>query len=308
MRMRTAGKTAAPVLEFVDPDVVRIIRYLGGELSLDEIEAIENRLNEDDEFFEKAYPFIVMKETPIDFDAIEREIAEEAKANVVEQAPLSVAEPPAVSVVNKPSAPRRSVITTLRRWGPMPIAAAAMLITTAAVGLLMLDPGLQHDAAQERLARSGAFATASDTRTIEMSNMAFVSMRPNAYVGYREHEPARTLLARFVPRVREPRTLTAWLTGSADMMAPADAGITEVVMTAGTARLEADGQYEFRSPPPYNRTTVTVRRGRATLTPADPNAGVIVLEAGQSATMVAPGAWSAVSDSSSHQPPTGARR
>ena len=277
--------------EQAEQDFDLIVDYMGSDLTPDQMDEVERRLDTDPEFRELAIPLMQIRNCRLD---PEKERAflpppRRAKASVHSSVPSSgprvtvAHEPPAITLPKFPSLP---LFGGLRwRLTPTSVMVGTMAgITTIALGLAAL-PGVQEFVmlGHEASANLAVLAASAETREFTLANGANLVLRPKGAISYdRRTEPATGFfhLVRFLRwgHSGPPEAIT--LNGFAAISVPDNVEHMDVVTTAGLIRL-VPGVYRLQSTLAPARGVVMVLEGRATLVPLDPSLANVTLDAGE---------------------------
>lgn len=255
----------------VDPDIVLITDYLTGDLSPADAAAVEDRLVDDEAFFDKVAPVIKIWTMPMDFDEVDAGAALEVPLSL----PMSVPEPEPTVV----EPPRRFSRRRRVAYVSMGAAAALLMALLFAGGpggvMATMFTGSKDRAeirtghaptaevAGGRLIETGAGETVTDT----LRHGSLVTVRPGSRFQWKA-VPLLTLSAD-----------AAALDGEAAFEVPEGKGIILLRTSVGDVRLNA-GAIALRCAPGCDAMLMTVGRGTAVLLDANQRP-ILTIGAGQ---------------------------
>jgi hypothetical protein len=239
----------------IDPDILLITDYLAGELSPEQEAVVEARLVDDEAFFEKVSPAILVWTMPIDFDELESGGDLEMPLSL----PMTVPAPEPLAIAPKP---RRSLRRRIAYYSAGSAAALLLLFLFAGGpgGVMATLFTGSKDSADVRAGHAPKFEVqggkvtetkAGETVTDTLKNGALVTVRPGSRLQW------RTPL--FYMPVDE-----AALDGEAAFELPEGKGLVLLRTSVGNLKLST-GAFAVRCAPGCEAMLVTAGRGTAVL-------------------------------------------
>ncbi len=240
----------------IDPDIELITHYLANELHGAEAEAVEDRLADDEAFFEKVSPVIKAWTMPVRYRYEKREGEAGSDKPGSEKGKREAANREATSQ-ERPRWWR--VVRSTAKWAAM---AACMLFTVYAAAIFYFAAPMVREAETEPpYARLGtkllpadevAVTGANETRTEELADGTSFKLGPGSRLSYAK------------PRWLVPFGLLVRFEGSAEITVPNTAGFLRLVMPAAAVKLQP-GRYMVASQKGSEAAEVTVVVGSARL-------------------------------------------